>query len=61
MLTRYASALQVREIHGGPRNCRRVRSGKGGPRQDVTLLARSGSAPENGKHQDGMNPAFMAL
>jgi hypothetical protein len=22
---------------------------------------RGGSAPENGKHQDGMNPAFMAL
>ena len=41
-LTRYASVLQVRENHDGPRNCRRVRSGKGGPRQDVTLLARSG-------------------
>ena len=42
-LTRYASVLQVCENHGGMRNCRRVRSGKGGgPRQDVTLLARSG-------------------
>jgi hypothetical protein len=61
MLTRYASALQVREIHGGPRNCRRVRSGKGGPRQDVTLLARSGPLAEYGKLRNGMNPAFTAL
>jgi hypothetical protein len=28
---------------------------------EIEQHERGGSAPENGKHQDGMNPAFIAL